>query len=866
MARRYNELYLGNEFLNATRDIKHVGLMREFGSTNVNKAGDDPINLVGLDLETNHKTAELKLFGIWNGEKYHYHTSGFLGLLFNLVDHAFWSKGVNALAYWNKLDPFVLYKQFLLLFGADKQHYSMTRYGKISGRWNKQEGVWIDRPVIEVEITRGFRTFRFGIKNVIRSSVQFFYYEIIRGKAKQLDNETHPLTQIWAYDIAQLYKNGLEKEMTSRKHLFPYYSKIDKSAHLVDWDRFDTDEHYKNEIVLKSNEYDARAVYDLGTLIVNNFKTAFHYYPRNLISTGAIARAAIVATLKYKYSKQTKDKKKLEKLVNDDLKAIPLITFYDIWHKQLKDDDALKDMFCLFYESYSGGYIEAIRYGLIKKGYFSDIASAYIKHITELYDLRGSTVTHGKGVPPIIANSYCFVRGTVDIPLGIDYMPITVKHILRGHTSKNVRATGKYIASYTINERSYMIDLGATFKDETWYNIETLGERSPLGEVAQSLVDLRTELLAKNDSAEYLAKTSAASIYGITFEATNTFIENDDLEIARNGYRGGEFLNPLFAAWTTAETRLQISRMATHIDANGGKCVLLMTDCVFMEGNKSSFDYSVIRDKKTLGFFETPQEFSQMASLGTGRYSYIDSKEGYVTTKNRGLNISAIHNPDGIELGRYNWIETLKEAEKTNSFKVTVKVRKLISVGMILHTKIIKKVYDEDLKIIIENVPITVQDLGRIITTIQEVDLVTGLTKRYHETVTNIKDITRGSIKTDSLYFGIGMQGDGKIIDQTLPLLREGVMKLEVKTARKRDLTNRSNASYKYNKTNKDKILSTEKAKYKYIKNLGFNRDTAKLWCKRSYERIQNELIDKKKKEETKNGKGEHCINRFNGV
>jgi len=81
MARRYNELYLGNEALTIhTRDLKHLGLVREYGNTNVNKAGDETINGVGIDLETNYKTAELKLLGVWNGSKYHYVTDGFLGL------------------------------------------------------------------------------------------------------------------------------------------------------------------------------------------------------------------------------------------------------------------------------------------------------------------------------------------------------------------------------------------------------------------------------------------------------------------------------------------------------------------------------------------------------------------------------------------------------------------------------------------------------------------------------------------------------------------------------------------------------------------------------------------------------------------
>ena len=843
MARRYNELYLGNEFLNIQgREIKHVGLMREFGNANVNKVSDDPLKLVTMDLETNHLTAELKLLGTWDGKTYiphDYRNSNFLATLFNLVDKVFWTKGNNALGYWNKLDPFILYKQFLLLYNEDRQKYSMTRYGKLGGEWNKLEGVWTQKPVCQVTITRGHRKFKFGIKNVIRSSVQFFYYEIIAGKCKQLNNEKYIINTLWAYDIAPLYKYNLAKEMESRVDLFPYYSKIDETAHLVDWDRYETDANYRDNIVLLSNKYDAMAVYDLGTLLINDFKKAFHYYPRQLISSGAIARASIVATLRWKYSNIYTELKDVDKAIKNDLQAIGLINFYDVWHLQMQDDTALKDMFCLFYEAYSGGMIEAIRYGLIKSGYYSDLASAYIKHIIDLMDLRDSKVTHGVGDPPHIENSYCFLRGTIDIPLHVNYHPITVKHVTNKET--NVRAVGTYKGSYTINERDFLIELGSTFYDEVWYNIETKGIQSPLGLVTENLTNLRYKAIERGDSSEYVLKTAAASIYGITYEATNTFVETDQLEVIRNGYRGGEFLNPLFATWITAETRLQMSRASNNIDDNGGKPVILMTDCVFWEGEANALDKKFIRDKKTLGYFETPVAFSEMACLGTGRYSFTDSKKGYVTTKNRGLNVFDFHRPEGIDIGVYNWINALKLAEETNSLKIKVKVRLLISVGMILHS--INDKYDDKGSLIKK--AYSVHDLGKVVQEDREVDLVTGLTKRLLSSpINNVKDITRGSISTESIYYGIGMQGDGKLIDQTLPILREEVQKLDVKTARKRDLANRSKASLKYNETHKVDILSVERAKYKMLKDFGYSRDVSKLWCKRSYERIHEELLN----------------------
>lgn len=840
MARRYNSLYIGSNFLTEEgRDIKHVGLIREFGNPNINKTADKPLKFKGIDLETNSKTAELRLFGTWDGNKYQKHTKNFMAVIFNLIYHAFWDKDETALVWWSKLDPFIIYKQFLLLYALEpeKQKQSLLRYGKIGGVWDRKQGKWKIKPVIEIEIKRGHKTFRFGIKNVIRSSINFYFYEVIGNMPKQLDNETYPLSQVWAFDVNPLYKYHLAKEMDARKDLFPYYSKVSEDAHLVDWERYETDADYRVNVVDRSNRYDARAVYDLAVLTCNNFHTAHGYHLRNLISAGSIARAAIVATIKNKYINEFGDTKEAANYLKNDIKAISLESYFDIW-ASVMPHDRLKDMFCLFYESYSGGYIEAFRYGLIKNGYFSDLASAYIKHISELYDLRDSTPTYGEGEPPHTDNSYCFIRGTITIPEGVNYIPITVKHI--EHKSTNVRATGSYIGSYTLPERDFMVKQGATFKDETWYNIETTGEQSPIGFVAEDLTRLRYKLIEAMNSAEYLVKTETASLYGIMFEATNTYIENDSLDIVKDGYRGGEFLNPLYASYITANTRIQVAEANLLIEQNGGKPVLTMTDAVFVEGDTDTMPEHLIKHKKTLGWFETPVKFKQMACLGTGRYSYIDEKKGYVTTKNRGLNIKDIHSESGVDVGVYNWIEALKEAEKANSTEIVVKVRTLISVGVVATTNKMKSLDSNGKEI---EIPISVSDLGLVMDTYRKVDIVTGGTKRIIHEIKDLKDITRGSVGTDSIHYGRYMQVGNEYIDQSLSTLRNEVMKKDVKTAKITDLANRSKASMKYAKKHKDDILKTERDKYQMIKDLGYKREIAKKWCKRSYERIQNELL-----------------------
>ena len=58
--------------------------------------------------------------------------------------------------------------------------------------------------------------------------------------------------------------------MRDRQHIFGYYSKIAEEAHVIDWGKFDNDRDYMAN-GLQSNMLDARAAYDLGMLIQEEF-------------------------------------------------------------------------------------------------------------------------------------------------------------------------------------------------------------------------------------------------------------------------------------------------------------------------------------------------------------------------------------------------------------------------------------------------------------------------------------------------------------------------------------------------------------------------------------------------------------------
>ncbi len=822
MARRANELYIGNEYLTIEgRQIKHPALISCYATPTVkSKIRDEPVQLLGLDLETEPTTAELKLIGVWDGNEYqHFYNKDFVEVLYFIVAHCV--ENDKAIAYWNRLDPFVLYKQLLLRLSPDEQRKSMARYGKIAGVWNKRAGAWSVKPVIEIQIGEEHY---FGISNVIRSSMQFFF--------RRKDDKW--LNKVWAYDIACMYQNGIEKEMRDRQYIFGYYSKIAEEAHVIDWAKFDNDRDYM-AMVLQSNMLDARAAYDLGMLIQDEFFTAFKHYPANLISQGSLARSAIVATIYNKYLPRYKTEKKLWQKVQSEVQAIGLINYYDEWAERF-GPDVLKDLYCLVCESYSGGYIETIRYGYSPSGYFADLTSAYPAVAIDLYDLRGCRITTGTGEPPHIKNSYCFVRGDVNIPLGVNYHPITVKHPIDKAT--NVRPVGEYRASYTIEERDYLILQGATFNNEVWYNIQTTGKKSPLADCVKTFTDLRTKFLAEGNSAQYMAKIANNSIYGITYEAVDTFDELADGDVIRTGYRAGEFFNPIFAAIITSRTRIKLALAAQKIEDAGGLPILLMTDCVYWQGTADMLPAEMWREKKTLGYFEKPSEYKDLICLGSGRYEYIDVKKGHVTAKRRGLNVEDLHNPDGPEIDTtddnaknkkrpFRWRDALLDMANSGNKKLSLSSRVLVSVGMVLHRS--------DYKI---------DDLGLIVEERRDVDPVVGRTKRNYDyaQLSDPKLLATTLLDTEPHIWALGMMGEYKLNDQTLPILRDKVMALKVITSAMRKKANNRKSSNTHYKLNSNKLNNDRRNHYQILLAYGYSPEQAAYMRSWGIDRIEEKL------------------------
>ena len=119
--RRINELFGKIEYLNIEgRNVKHPLLIQYYANLNVNKTRKDIIQVIGVDIETNHLTGEMKLLGLFEGDadtyegKYRYYTDNHFNYLVSNIKYAI--KQRKNLAYWNSLDAFQILRLFILDF------------------------------------------------------------------------------------------------------------------------------------------------------------------------------------------------------------------------------------------------------------------------------------------------------------------------------------------------------------------------------------------------------------------------------------------------------------------------------------------------------------------------------------------------------------------------------------------------------------------------------------------------------------------------------------------------------------------------------------------------------------------------------
>ena len=151
MATRSNELFIGKEYMSEEgRTIKHPALINHYASLNVNKISDTAIDIIGIDIETESTTGDIRLLGFYHEDQYAYYIADHLKWFYSWTKYA--SSERKSLAYWKRLDPYVIFRTMLESIPQEQHRKALGRFGKKSGVWDRQSHSWSVQPVISIEM------------------------------------------------------------------------------------------------------------------------------------------------------------------------------------------------------------------------------------------------------------------------------------------------------------------------------------------------------------------------------------------------------------------------------------------------------------------------------------------------------------------------------------------------------------------------------------------------------------------------------------------------------------------------------------------------------------------------------------------
>lgn len=653
------EFALGNLTSSAAFKLVHPLLIEAYRAPRM-KFRDKPLDLAGLDIETDATTGEPHLLGIWYQKDNNYH-SIFKPTLSNLLDviqeYTDNSPGFGGFVVWGRLDIQCLIRLF---DPTEKERAKISR--GLSA--NIKRGEIIGSPPISRKIGK----------------ILFYISHYIPGRSLKLGYLVDGRERVvWIYNLSQFWQN---KIATTAKGLSLQWTDYPEDSHIIDWPRFGSDNRYR-KIVLASNRQDARIVTELGAILQNRFHDAFECYPTLLVSTGSLTDAAV------------------SKMLNEDSQAYAsnswkwLVTH--TWRSQHPDVIAKTET--LLAEAFSAGYVDQFGLGYYQELHCADIASAYPHKIRQLPDLRYASLLDGKGNLDVDLQTAqgmgyeietAIIQGVVTIPPTLRFHPITVKT----NDRENFRPIGVFKATYLLEERKFCQQFGATFDHEE-YIIVGLAQRqpSPIAAVSVALGTLRTKILAELksepneskrkvlDGQQYMVKVVDNSLYGKTVMTTEV-VKDIDGEPVITGYIAGDRFNQLYGAIITARTRIQLANACMQIVQNGGRPVLCMTDSVYWQGTITNLPDSLIRTVKTPGFFDPPKSVSDFFLLKTGQYEYREGTKWHY--KMRGLNVDW-DELDGTQSLYHRLVtehcQTIPRYTHPKDIIIKIPTRKLVTIG-----------------------------------------------------------------------------------------------------------------------------------------------------------------------------------------
>lgn len=620
---------------------------------------DKTYNFNSIDIETVDN--ELFIFGyILNGQ-YYYSENNFYEVFHQLLLECVRSK--HDLLTWSRYDNTHILKMLLSKIEDENEIYKiLRRVGKVS-------------PVYSYK----YKNYDIVLENIIKDS---FIFKISDGK-----NKPRRLT---IYNLKNLYQGGLEK--VAKNYGLDYYSKLGEEYHIIDKDRYYKDDEYK-KMVLLSNELDNRVIIDIANIMLENFKKFTGVYPKTIFTNGSIARSYL--------------------LVYKEIKVKEL-QFKSLFNKSIFFDKLLDYSM----RSYHGGKIESYVLGFIKKAKIIDITSAYPYALSKLPKLTKKVQYHTETT--LLDNFYyAFIRCDIIINNKDFIHPVIVKNPIN---NTNISPYG-YIENVIITkiEYDYLIKNGIDVIVKDYYGVEHVDGIFPYRKLIYYLFENRMLYSETNTSVSEMFKTIINALYGILFELTDVFKEIEG-EICWEGYRAGDFFNPVLASYITAFIRTYLSEVSYDIVKNGGEVFLNMTDSIIYNGNVS---LDVFSDKKILGKFEMSTEINDVIILGAGRYEYKEEFTDKYVIKNRGF---SVERKDKSFYSDYDISDkfTIKTREFVSSFKATTKKFNFRQMGHLLESDYDINPFNLGGKRVVENYNV---DLNKEYTRTRPIKLEKGVLK-----------------------------------------------------------------------------------------------------------------------------------------
>lgn len=568
---------------------------------------DNDYNFNTLDLETINN--ELFLIGYTKGLTYSYVIENFYNTFHNFIISCVQDK--KDVLTWTKYDNTHILK--LILSQAENEDFIQKALLNV-GRYS---------PIYSYT----YKNFDIEIVNIIKDSMIL--------KLTDINERSRTVT---IYNLKNLYDTDLLT--TALNYGLDYYTKLGEEYHIIDKQRFYDDLEYKAGVI-KSNKLDNVVLKDIAYRMLKDFKTISGHFPKTIYTNGSLARSYLLSRIGVIGSKS--------------------LNFNSLFTGRLKGTLLDYSM-----ASYHGGKIDSYVLGYFPKAKIIDITSAYPYAMSLLPKLKNKIV-HVQGKTGLEKYYYAFILCEIEIKDSKLVHPILVENPIN---KSNVSPYGIFNAIITKIEYDYMIKKGCKVKVKDYLAVEHEENVYPYKDMIHELFSARLENKKSNPSLSQMFKIILNSLYGITYELTDIYEKTEDDGLIWQGWRAGDFFNPIIASYITAITRTNLSRVSHDIILNGGKVLLNMTDSVIYTGDVK--DYSIFSDTKVLGKFEKPTLIKDIYILGAGRYEYKDEFSEKYVIKNRGFDVKV---KDSSFYGSLDLSNKIEIAHKTfvTSFKATTK-------------------------------------------------------------------------------------------------------------------------------------------------------------------------------------------------